>query len=77
MKLKLGEILLLAGGVGFLVLWIAEYQRTRFAESYWLLMLCLGCLLAFQFVKNKRLERDKAISPTIKQMVDDRKKKKK
>jgi hypothetical protein len=77
MKLKLGEILLLAGGVGFLVLWIAEYQRTSFAESYWLLMLCLGCLLAFQFVKNKRLERDKAISPTIKQMVDDRKKKKK
>ncbi len=77
MKLKLGEMLLLAGGVGFLVLWIAEYQRTNFAESYWLLMLCLGCLLAFQYVKNKRLERNKAISPTIKQMVDDRKKKKK
>jgi hypothetical protein len=40
-------------------------------------MLCLGCLLGFQFVKNKRLEREKAVSPTIKQMVDDRKKKKK
>lgn len=77
MKLKLGEVLLLAGGVGFLVLWIAEYQRTSFAESYWLLMLCLGCLLAFQFTKNKRLEREKAVSPTIKQMADDRKKKKK
>lgn len=77
MKLKLGEILLLSGGAGFLILWIAEYQRTSFAESYWLLMLCLGCLLAFQFIKNKRLEREKAVSPTIKQMVDDRKKKKK
>ncbi len=77
MKLKLGEVLLLAGGAGFLILWIAEYQRTSFAESYWLLMLCLGCLLGFQFVKNKRLEREKAVSPTIKQMVDDRKKRKK
>lgn len=77
MRLKLGEVLLLAGGAGFLILWIAEYQRTSFAESYWLLMLCLGCLLGFQFVKNKRLEREKAVSPTIKQMVDDRKKKKK
>lgn len=77
MKLKLGEVLLLAGGAGFLILWIAEYQRTSLAESYWLLMLCLGCLLGFQFVKNKRLEREKAVSPTVKQMVDDRKKKKK
>ncbi|GAB3884172.1 hypothetical protein [Spirosoma agri] len=77
MKLKLSEILLLSGGAGFLILWIAEYQRTTFTESYWLLMLCLGCLLAFQYVKNKRLEREKAISPTIKQMVEDRKKKKK
>ncbi|NEU67586.1 hypothetical protein GK091_11895 [Spirosoma agri] len=75
--MKLSEILLLSGGAGFLILWIAEYQRTTFTESYWLLMLCLGCLLAFQYVKNKRLEREKAISPTIKQMVEDRKKKKK
>lgn len=74
MKFKLTEILLLAGASGFLVIWVAEYVRTSFAESYWLLMLMLGCLLAFQYVKNKRLEREKAISPTIKQMVDDRKK---
>ncbi|WP_394366280.1 hypothetical protein [Spirosoma terrae] len=77
MKLKLSEILLLSAGVGFLVLWIAEYQRTSFAESYWLLMLCLGCLLTFQYVKNKRIEREKTVSPTIRQMVEDRKKKKK
>lgn len=73
MKFKLSEILLLAGAGGFLVIWIAEYMRTSFAESYWLLMLMLGCLLAFQYVKNKRLEREKALSPTIKQMIDDRK----
>jgi hypothetical protein len=77
MKLKLSEILQLSAAAGFLILWIAEYQRTTFADSYWLLMLSVGFLFAFQYVKNKRLEREKAISPTIKQMVEDRKKKKK
>ncbi|QDK83706.1 hypothetical protein EXU85_12075 [Spirosoma sp. KCTC 42546] len=75
--MKLSEILLLSAAAGFLLLWIAEYQRTTFGDSYWLLMLSMTCLFAFQYVKNKRLEREKAISPTIKQMVDDRKKKKK
>ncbi len=74
--MKLREILLLAVAVGFLVIWIAEYQRTTFIDSYWLLMMCLGFLLALQYVRNKRLEREKAVSPTIKQMVEDRKKKK-
>lgn len=73
MKFKLSEIMLLAGAGGFLVIWIAEYMRTSFADSYWLMMLMLGCMLGFQYVKNKRLEREKAISPTIKQMIDDRK----
>lgn len=77
MKLKLSEILLLSAAAGFLILWIAEYQRTNLADSYWLLMLSMTCLFAFQFFKNKRLEREKAVSPTIKQMVEDRKKKKK
>ncbi|SFC39921.1 hypothetical protein [Spirosoma endophyticum] len=75
--MKLSETLLLAAAAGFLILWIAEYQRTTFMDSYWLLMLCLAFLLAFQYVRNKRLEREKAISPTIKQMVENRKKKKK
>lgn len=75
--MKLREILLLSAAVGFLIVWIAEYQRTDFADSYWLLMLCLAFLLAFQYVRTKRIEREKPISPTIKQMVDDRKKKKK
>lgn len=72
--MKLSEILLLAASAGFLTIWIAEFQRTSFAESYWLLMLCIASLLAFQYVKNQRLQRGKAVSPTIKQMVDDRKK---
>ena len=72
--MKLSEILLLAAAAGFLTIWIAEFQRTSFAESYWLLMLCLSFLLAFQYVKNQRLQREKAVSPTIKQMVNDRKK---
>jgi hypothetical protein len=75
--MKLPETLLLAAAAGFLILWIAEYQRTTFTDSYWLLMLCLAFLLAFQYVSNKRLEREKAVSPTIKQMVENRKKKKK
>ena len=70
--MKLSEILLLAAAAGFLTIWIAELQRTTFAESYWLLMLCLAFLLAFQYVRNKRIERDKIVSPTIKQMVNDR-----
>lgn len=74
--MKLSEILLLAVAAGFLVIWIAEYQRTTFGDSYWLLMLFLGFILAFQYVRSKRLEREKTISPTIKQMVEDRKKKK-
>jgi len=70
--MKLSEILLLAASAGFLTIWIAEFQRTSFAESYWLLMLCLAFLLAFQYVRNKRIEREKIVSPTIKQMVNDR-----
>ena len=72
--MKLPEILLLSASAGFLTIWIAEFQRTTFAESYWLLMLCLAFLLAFQYARNKRIEREKLVSPTIKQMVEDRKK---
>jgi amino acid permease len=75
--MKLPETLTLAAAVGFLILWIAEYQRTTFADSYWMLMLCLTFLLLFQFIRNKRIERDKEVSPTIKQMASDRQKKKK
>ena len=75
--MKLSDILLLSAAAGFFILWIAEYQRTTFTDSYWLLMLASGFLFAFQYFKNKRLEREKTVSPTIKQMVEERKKKKK
>lgn len=73
--MKLREIILLAVAAGFLVIWIAEYQRTTFGDSYWLLMLLLGFLLAFQYVRNKRIEQGKAIVPTGKQPVGKKKKK--
>ncbi len=74
--MKIHETLLLAGAAGALIIWILEYQRTSFLDSYVYLMLCLGLLFTFQYVRNKRLQREKVISPTIKQMAADQKKKK-
>lgn len=73
--MKLREIILLAVAAGFLVIWIAEYQRTSFGDSYWLLMLFLGFLLAFQYVRLKRIGPKKTVSPTGKQPVVKKKKK--
>jgi len=75
--MKLNETLLLAGAAGALIIWILEYQRTTFLASYPYLMLCLGLLFTLQYVRNKRLQREKIVSPTIKQMATDQKKKKK
>ena len=76
--MKLPEIILLAVAAGFLVIWVAEYQRTTFGDSYWLLMLFLGFLLAFQYVRNKRIEeeKEKPVSTPVKQPVEGKKKKK-
>ena len=60
-----------------MIIWILEYQRTSFLDSYIYLMLCLGLLFTFQYTRNKRLQREKTISPTIKQMAVNQKKKKK
>lgn len=75
--MKLNETLLLAGAAGALIIWILEYQRTTFLDSYPYLMLCLGLLFTLQYIRNKRLQREKIVSPTIKQMATDQKKKKK
>lgn len=75
--MKRNETLLLAGAAGALIIWILEYQRTSFLDSYIYLMLCLGLLFTFQYTRNKRLQREKTISPTIKQMAVNQKKKKK
>lgn len=73
--MKLREILLLAAAAGFLVIWIAEYQRTTFGDSYWLLMLFLGFLLAFQYVRLKRIGQEKVTAPTTTKPVKNQKKK--
>ncbi|WP_019987765.1 hypothetical protein [Rudanella lutea] len=75
--MKLNETLLLAGAAGALLIWLLELQRTSFAESYIYLMLCLALLFSLQFVRNRRIQREKEVSPTIKQMAADQKKKKK
>lgn len=64
--MKLNETLLLAGAAGALLIWILEFRRTNFADSYLYLMLFVGLLFAFQYVRNKRLEQEKAVSPTVK-----------
>ena len=74
--MKLREILLLAAAAGFLIIWIAEYQRTTFTDSYWLLMLFLGFLLAFQYSRYKRIEEKKSAAPTVRQPAVTKKKKK-
>lgn len=74
--MKLPEIIFLAISAGFLVIWIAEYQRTDFASSYWLLMFFLGFLLAFQYVRNKRIEAEKAAASAPKKWGENPKKKK-
>jgi hypothetical protein len=54
MKTPLLESILGWASLGFFVLWIMEIRRTEFKDSYWLIMLCLSCLLAFQYLRRKR-----------------------
>jgi hypothetical protein len=51
MNSKLIKSLLLAGAVGFFLLWFLEFRRTSLADSYWLMLLCLTCLLGFQYYR--------------------------
>jgi hypothetical protein len=54
MKTPLFESMLGWASLGFFALWIMEIRRTEFKDSYWLIMLCLSCLLAFQYLRRKR-----------------------
>jgi hypothetical protein len=54
MKTPLVESLLGWTSLGFFALWILEFRRTEFVDSYWLLMLCLACLWSFQYLRRKR-----------------------
>lgn len=53
MNPKLLKTIILALAVGFFVLWILEFRRAGMAESYWLLLLSILCLLYFQFKRLK------------------------
>ena len=53
MSPKLTRTILLAGTVGFLIVWVLEFRRTTLFDSYWLLLLSITCLLFFQFNRLK------------------------
>jgi len=53
MSPKLTRTILLAGTVGFLIVWVLEFRRTTLFDSYWLLLLSITCLLFFQFSRLK------------------------
>lgn len=74
--MKLRDTLLLSAALGCFILWIMEFRRGSFADSYWLLLMSLGFLLTFQFVRVKQREAAKMLSPTVKQMVETRQAKK-
>ncbi|WP_428665113.1 hypothetical protein [Runella sp.] len=54
MKTPLVESLVGWATLGFFILWVMEFRRTEFQESYWLLMLSLSCLLGFQYLRYRR-----------------------
>jgi CDP-diglyceride synthetase len=53
MSPKLTRTILIAGCIGFLIVWVFEFRRTTLFESYWLLLLSITCLLFFQFSRLK------------------------
>ncbi|MBC8152115.1 MAG: hypothetical protein H7Z72_04320 [Bacteroidetes bacterium] len=74
--MKLRDTLLLSAALGCFILWVMEFRRGSFADSYWLLLTSLGFLLTFQFFRVKQREAARALSPTVKQMIEDRQQKK-
>ncbi|MBO9637042.1 MAG: hypothetical protein J7576_02655 [Siphonobacter aquaeclarae] len=62
---SLKEILLLSAAVGFLMIWVGEIiaGQVSWKESYFWVMFSVGCLMAFQYVKNQRLQKEQANKP--------------
>lgn len=54
MKTPWVEVVLGWASLGFFVIWILEIQRVSFVDSYWLIMLCLSCLLGFFYLRRRR-----------------------
>jgi hypothetical protein len=76
MKIRLTDSLFLSAAIGFFIVWLLEIQRAGFAQSYMFLLACLSFLLAFQFQRVKRRQQENTVSPTVKQMIEKRKRKK-
>ncbi len=55
MNSKLLKSTLLALAIGLFILWIMEFWRVGFGDSYWLAMLSLSCLLIHQYVRLRAL----------------------
>ncbi len=56
------KTILLFLALGFLMIWFMEFRRTSLAESYWLLLLVLTCLLSYQLI-NLRTPAGKSQAP--------------
>lgn len=65
---KFVESMLGWASLGFLALWVLEIRRVTFKDGYWLMMLCLACLLGFQYMRYKR-----GAEPLIKNIHDPKK----
>lgn len=72
--MKLRDTLLLFAFIGALLLWLLEVMRVGFSGSYDLLLFALIFLFAFQYFRQRDRQASKDVSPTIRQMADDRKK---
>lgn len=72
--MKLRDTALLSLFIGSLFIWALEVRRAGFLESYPALMMALVFLFAYQFFKYRDRQAQKDVSPTIKQMVETRKK---
>jgi hypothetical protein len=58
------KVVFLSIGAGFLLIWVFEVQRTSLNDSYWLLMLGVSFLLAYQYVNLKARQEQQAAKPT-------------
>ena len=61
---KLTKSLLLYAALGFFILWVMEILRTDLGHSYWLLMLSLTFLLAYQYFRLRAAPPDSPTKPT-------------
>lgn len=76
-KIPLIEAIVGWAALGFLILWILEFRRTQFEQSYWLLMLFIASLLGYILVRYKRINiLEKPISNATKTPVKKHKKSK-